>query len=78
MFFDELSNEEWAQVAPLVTEGEVREHRRGRPRAIGLKSQFRMRMRNRAKPSQAFIRIVHWILLWHCVPNLIKRNTNKL
>ena len=33
MFFDELSNEEWAQVAPLVTEGEVREHRRGRPRA---------------------------------------------
>ena len=33
MFFDELSNEEWALVAALVTEGEVREHRRGRPRA---------------------------------------------
>ena len=33
MFFDELSNEEWALVAVLVTEGEVREHRRGRPRA---------------------------------------------
>ena len=33
MFFDELSNEEWALVAGLVTEGEVREHRRGRPRA---------------------------------------------
>jgi transposase len=33
MFFDELSNEEWTLVAPLVAEGEVREHRRGRPRA---------------------------------------------
>jgi transposase len=33
MFFDELSNEEWALVASLVAEGEVREHRRGRPRA---------------------------------------------
>jgi transposase len=33
MFFDELSNEEWTLVAALVTEGEVREHRRGRPRA---------------------------------------------
>ncbi|MDN7183793.1 transposase [Caballeronia sp. SEWSISQ10-4 2] len=33
MFFDELSNEEWAMVASLVAEGEVREHRRGRPRA---------------------------------------------
>ncbi|KQR85497.1 hypothetical protein ASG35_27320 [Burkholderia sp. Leaf177] len=33
MFFDELSNEEWALIAPLVAEGEVREHRRGRPRA---------------------------------------------
>jgi transposase len=33
MFFDELSNEEWALVVGLVTEGEVREHRRGRPRA---------------------------------------------
>ena len=33
MFFDELSNEEWAIVASLVAEGEVREHRRGRPRA---------------------------------------------
>jgi transposase len=33
MFFDELSNEEWALVGALVTEGEVREHRRGRPRA---------------------------------------------
>jgi transposase len=33
MFFDELSNEEWALIAPLVAEAEVREHRRGRPRA---------------------------------------------
>jgi transposase len=33
MFFDELSNEEWALVGALVAEGEVREHRRGRPRA---------------------------------------------
>ncbi len=33
MFFDELSNEEWALIAPLVAEGEIREHRRGRPRA---------------------------------------------
>lgn len=33
MFFDELSNDEWALVAALVAEGEVREHRRGRPRA---------------------------------------------
>lgn len=33
MFFDELSNEEWALIAPLVAEAEVRKHRRGRPRA---------------------------------------------
>jgi len=33
MFFDELSNDEWARVAALVGESEVREHRRGRPRA---------------------------------------------
>jgi transposase len=33
MFFDELSNDEWALVSALVSEGEVREHRRGRPRA---------------------------------------------
>jgi transposase len=33
MSFDELSNEEWMLVAPLVAEGEIREHRRGRPRA---------------------------------------------
>jgi transposase len=33
MFFDELSNEEWALIGALVAEGEVREHRRGRPRA---------------------------------------------
>ncbi len=33
MFFDELSNDEWALVSALVAEGEVREHRRGRPRA---------------------------------------------
>jgi transposase len=33
MYFDELSNDEWALVSALVSEGEVREHRRGRPRA---------------------------------------------
>jgi transposase len=33
MFFDELSNDEWALVSALVAEGEIREHRRGRPRA---------------------------------------------
>jgi transposase len=33
MFFDELSNDEWALVAALVADTEVREHRRGRPRA---------------------------------------------
>jgi transposase len=33
MFFDELSNDEWALVAALVAEGEISEHRRGRPRA---------------------------------------------
>lgn len=33
MFYDELSNDEWALVSSLVAEGEIREHRRGRPRA---------------------------------------------
>lgn len=33
MFFDELSNDEWALVSALVADTEVREHRRGRPRA---------------------------------------------
>ncbi|SAK65533.1 transposase [Caballeronia ptereochthonis] len=33
MFFNELSNEEWVMVSELIGESEVREHRRGRPRA---------------------------------------------
>jgi transposase len=33
MFFSELSNEEWAKVSGLIGETEVREHRRGRPKA---------------------------------------------
>jgi transposase len=33
MFFSELSNEEWAMVSGLIGESEVREHRRGRPKA---------------------------------------------
>lgn len=33
MFFSELSNEEWVMVSALIGESEVREHRRGRPRA---------------------------------------------
>ncbi|SAK51901.1 transposase [Caballeronia hypogeia] len=33
MFFSELSNEEWVMVSVLIGESEVREHRRGRPRA---------------------------------------------
>ncbi|MDR5817186.1 MULTISPECIES: transposase [unclassified Caballeronia] len=33
MFFNELSNDEWAMVSALIGESEVREHRRGRPRA---------------------------------------------
>jgi transposase len=33
MFFSELSNEEWVLVSGLIGESEVREHRRGRPRA---------------------------------------------
>ena len=33
MFFSELSNEEWVLVSALIGESEVREHRRGRPRA---------------------------------------------
>lgn len=33
MFFSELSNEEWVLVSELIGESEVREHRRGRPRA---------------------------------------------
>ncbi|BAN28024.1 transposase [Caballeronia insecticola] len=33
MFFSELSNEEWVMVSGLIGESEVREHRRGRPRA---------------------------------------------
>ncbi|WP_250527990.1 transposase [Caballeronia sp. GAWG2-1] len=33
MFFSELSNEEWVLVSQIIGESEVREHRRGRPKA---------------------------------------------
>ncbi|WP_277188518.1 transposase [Caballeronia sp. BR00000012568055] len=33
MSFSELSNEEWVMVSQLIGESEVREHRRGRPKA---------------------------------------------